>query len=255
MSDPNPASEVVLELARRIERGEPVVLATAVRTFGSPPCEPGNKLLVGPSGPLAGTLGCAELDDQAAGDTAALLDAGQPALRTYDHDLGRVEAYLEPYRPRARLVVLGATPVARWLLRWGRDLGYETVLIEHRGARISAEHRAEAGAVFASPKELATRQPTDVVHTDHDAPDLADHLSVLLATGARFVGVMGSRRHTAQHIDALRSLGIAETDLARIRTPVGLDIGARSAEEIALSILAGLVAAPSGRAGGWLDRP
>jgi xanthine/CO dehydrogenase XdhC/CoxF family maturation factor len=102
---------------------------------------------------------------------------------------------------------------------------------------------------------LATRQPTDVVHTDHDAPDLADHLSVLLATGARFVGVMGSRRHTAQHIDALRSLGIAETDLARIRTPVGLDIGARSAEEIALSILAGLVAAPSGRAGGWLDRP
>jgi xanthine/CO dehydrogenase XdhC/CoxF family maturation factor len=255
VSDANPSPEVVLELVRRIGRGEPVVLATAVRTFGAPPCEPGNKLLLGPDGPLAGTLGCAELDDQAAADATALLDAGQSALRSYDHDLGRVEAYLEPYRPRARLVVLGATPVARWLLRWGRDLGYETVLIENRGARISPEHRAEAGTVLASPKELSPRQPTDVVHTDHDAPELAEHLSVLLRTGARFVGVMGSRRHTAHHIDALRSLGIGETDLARIRTPIGLDIGARSAEEIALSILAGLVAAPSGRAGGWLDHP
>ncbi|HWC38144.1 MAG TPA: XdhC/CoxI family protein [Acidimicrobiales bacterium] len=255
MSDADPSPEAVLELVRRIGRGEPVVLATAVRTFGSPPCEPGNKLLLGPGGPLAGTLGCAELDDQAAGDAMLLLDTGQPVVRSYDHDLGRVEAYLEPYRPRARLVVLGATPVARWLLRWGRDLGYETVLIEDRGARITPEHRAEAGSVLPSPKELSPRQPTDVVHTDHDAPELAEHLSVLLRAGARFVGVMGSRRHTAHHIEALRALGIGETDVTRIRTPVGLDIGARGAEEIALSILAGLVADPRGRDGGWLDRP
>jgi xanthine dehydrogenase accessory factor len=66
---------------------------------------------------------------------------------------------------------------------------------------------------------------------------------------------MGSSRHAAHHIDALRSRGIGETDIARIRTPVGLDIGARSAEEIALSILARLVAEPRGRGGGWLDRP
>lgn len=243
-----------MELARRIERGEPVVLATAVRTFGSPPCEPGRKLLLGPDGPLAGTLGCAELDDQAAGDIATVLEAGGPAVRTYDHDLGRVETYLEPYRPRARLVVLGATPVARWLLRWGRDLGYETVLIEDRLARITPEHRVEAGSVLASPKKLSPRHPTDVVHTDHDAPNLVEHLSVLLEADVRFLGVMGSRRHTARHIDALRAGGINEAVVARIRTPVGLDIGARSAEEIALSILAGLVAGHAGRDGGWLDR-
>jgi xanthine/CO dehydrogenase XdhC/CoxF family maturation factor len=252
VNDATTAPEVIVELARRIGRGEPVVLATAVRTFGSPPCEPGNKLLLGPDGPVAGTLGCAELDDQAARDTAALLDAGEPAVHSYEHDLGRVEAYLEPYRPRARLVVLSATPVARWLLRWGRDIGYETVLIEDRVGRISTEHRAEAGSVLASPKELSPRQPTDVVHTDHDAPDLAEHLSVLLEAGSRFVGVMGSRRHTARHIEALRSMGTDEADVARIHTPVGLDIGARTAEEIALSILAGLVAASSGRRGGWL---
>jgi xanthine dehydrogenase accessory factor len=253
VSDTDPAPEVIVELARRIERGEAVVLATAVRTFGSPPCDPGHKLLLGQDGPLAGTLGCAELDDQAARDTAEVLDAGRPAVRSYDHDLGRVEAYLEPYGPRARLVVLAATPVARWLLRWGRDLGYETVLIEDRVARITPEHRAEARTVVSSPKELSPRHPTDVVHTDHDAPHLAEHLSALLDTEVRFVGVMGSRRHTARHLDALRSR-IDEAGVARVRTPVGLDIGARGSEEIALSILAGLVAAAAGRDGGWLDR-
>jgi xanthine/CO dehydrogenase XdhC/CoxF family maturation factor len=255
MSDTDPAPEVILELARRIEGGEAVVLATAVRTSGSPPCDPGHKLLLGRGGPLAGTLGCAELDDQAATDTTELLDGGVPAVRTYEHDLGQVEAYLEPYRPRARLIVLAATPVSRWLLRWGRDLGYETVLIEDRVDRISPEHRLETGSVVSSPTELTPRQPTDVVHSDHDAPSLPEHLSALVEAGARFVGVMGSRRHTARHIDALRSLDIGEADVARIRTPVGLDIGARSAEEIALSIIAGLVAAAAGRDGGWLDRP
>jgi len=150
--------------------------------------------------------------------------------------------------------LLAATPVSRWLLRWGRDLGYETVLIEDRVDRISPEHRLEAGSVVSSPAELPPRQPTDVVHSDHDAPSLPEHLAALVEAGARFVGVMGSRRHTARHIDALRSLDIGEADVARIRTPVGLDIGARSAEEIALSIIAGLVAAAAGRDGGWLDR-
>ena len=65
---------------------------------------------------------------------------------------------------------------------------------------------------------------------------------------------MGSVRHVSPHVEALRSMGFGDQDLARVRTPVGLDIGARSAEEIALAILAGLVAARRGRDGGWLDQ-
>jgi xanthine dehydrogenase accessory factor len=95
---------------------------------------------------------------------------------------------------------------------------------------------------------------TDAVHTDHDAPGIAGQLATLLGSGARFVGVMGSARHTAPHLDALRAQGIPEEDLARLRTPVGLDLGARTPAEIALSILAGLLAARTGRTGGWLDR-
>ena len=76
----------------------------------------------------------------------------------------------------------------------------------------------------------------------------------MLRSDARFIGVMGSARHVGPHIQGLKDLGFDDADLARVRSPVGLNIGARTAEEIALSILAGVVAARRGREGGWLDR-
>ena len=247
-------NDLLAEATRRLEAGEEVVLATAIRTHGAPPCERGQKLLLGPGGPLAGTLGCAEFDAQAAASAPDLLAGGEPALATYEHELGSVEVYLEPMHPRAQLVVLGATPVAEHLLRGGRDLGYTTVLVEEREERITNDHRAVAGRVLSSLEGLPLAPGTDAVHTDHDAPGIADQLATLLGSGARFIGVMGSARHTAPHLDALRAQGVAEADLARLRTPVGLDLGARTPAEIALSILAGLLAARTGRTGGWLDK-
>jgi molybdopterin adenylyltransferase len=243
----------VAELARRVEAGEDVVLATAVRVHGDPPCRTGHKLLVGPNGPLSGTLGCAEFDAGAAADAPGVLATGEPDLRTYEHDLGSVEVYLEPHRRRPRLLVLGATPVALWLLRWGSEAGYDTALVEARTERVTAEHKDAAGRVAASPDELPPAPETDAVHTDHDAPGLAEHVASVVRSGARFAGIMGSRRHAGPHLDRLRELGLTEDDLAAVRTPVGLDIGARTPQEIALSILAGLVAARTGRPGTWLD--
>ena len=248
--------DVVVELGRRVGAGEAVVVATAVRTEGAPPCRPGQKLLVGPAGPIAGTLGCAEFDARAADDAPGTLAGAEPALRTYEHDLGRVEVHLEPYPARSRLVVLGATPVARFLLRWAGDLGYDAVPVQPRSERVTPEHREAARAVAASPAEAGPSGggATDAVHTDHDAPLVVEHLAELLRAGTRFVGLVASARHAGAYLDALRDLGVAEADVARVRTPVGLDLGGRSAPEVALSILAGLVAARTGRAGGWLDR-
>lgn len=242
------------ELLRRTAAGEAVVLATAVRVEGRPPCAPGQKLLLGSSGPVAGTLGCAEFDEAAVRDAPGVLEERAPTVRSYQHELGTVHVYLEPRFPRPRLVVLGATPVALWLLRWGEDLGYDTVLVEPRPDRVSVEHREAAGRVARSPEEAGVDGEVDAVHTDHDAPHVAEHLAGLLRSEVRFVGVMGSARHAGPHLDRLREMGVEERGLARIRTPVGLDIGARTPQEIALSILAGLVAARARRGGGWLDR-
>ncbi len=95
---------------------------------------------------------------------------------------------------------------------------------------------------------------TDAILTDHDAPGVTADLEQLLRTPAHFIGVMGSRRHVGPYVEALRAIGFRDADLARVRSPVGLDVGGKTPAEIALSIAAGLVAARSDRDGGWLDR-
>lgn len=241
------------ELARRRTMGEDVVQATAVRVEGDPPCRVGQKLLVGRTGPLAGTLGCAEFDDAALADAPAILARRVPGSRVYEHELGSVEVFLEPLLRRPRLIVFSATPVALHLMRWAADLGFDPFLVESRPGRISPEHRA-AGGTAEGLRGLTIGDDSVAVHTDHDAPGVAESLAALLRTPVRFIGVMGSARHVGPHMERLRDMGFEERELGRIRTPVGMDIGARSAEEIALSILAGLVADRAGAGGGWLDR-
>ena len=255
MDPTGPDRAVLLELAERLRRAEPVVLATAVATHGSPPCRAGQRLLVGPSGPLAGTLGCSEFDASATADAPRLLAGGAGSeRRRYRHDLGEVDVLLEPFPAPRRLLVLGATPVAAHLLRWAPALGYHTVLVEPRPERVTGDLASLAGRVVGRPEDAGPGPGCDAVHTDHDAPLVAEHLAAVIRAGADFVGVMGSSRHTAAHRDAMRAAGLSDAELARLRTPVGLDIGAATTEEIALSILAGLVAARRDRPGGWLDR-
>jgi xanthine dehydrogenase accessory factor len=222
------------ELARRTAAGEAVVLATVIKLDGEPPSQPGAKLLMSGELALAGTLGCSEFDTAALADSATVAAGGSPQTRTYRHDLGSIEVYLEPYAAAPALVVFADTPVARALARWAPEVGFRTHLVESAAA-LPAE---VAGELF-------------VVHTNHDAPDLVEALQKVLPLHPRFVGLVGSRRHTGHHLEALRARGVAEEVIAQVQTPVGLDIGARTAEEIALSILAGLVAVRRGGTGGW----
>ena len=235
------------------ESGARTVTATAVRAHGSPPCRVGQKMVIGVSGPVSGTLGCAEFDSAAVKDAVGVAASGEPTTRTYEHDLGSIEVFLEPNETPDELVVLAASPVALELLRLGRVLGFRTVLVESRTERISAEHRVAADDVLTGLQGHPIGESTLAVHTDHDAPDLVKQVAILLEAEPRFLGVMGSRRHVGPHLEEFRRRGFGDAALARIRTPVGLDIGARSPAEIALSIAAGLVAARAGRAGGWLD--
>ena len=233
---------------------EPFVVATAVRVEGNPPCRVGQKIFLGRHGALSGTLGCAEFDQAAIDDAPSVIDTGKPITHTYAHELGSIEVYLEPNMKPAKLVVFSATPVALHLLRWARDLGFETVLVEPRPGRVMPEHHEAAALVVTDIEGLPLDDRTDAVHTDHDAPGLVDSVAALLRSPAPFIGVMGSARHVGPYVDELRSKGFSDADLTRVRTPVGIDIGAQTAEEIALSILAGLVAARRDASGGWLDR-
>ena len=229
---------VEAELAKRLAAGDEVVLATVIKLDGEPPSQPGAKLLMKRDVALAGTLGCSEFDSAALADSSRIAAGGSPQTRTYRHDLGSIEVYLEPYAASPTLLVFAMTPVARALARWAPEVGFRTLLVEH-----APDLPAGLGG------ELF------VVHTNHDAPDLVDALESVLPLNPRFIGLVGSRRHTGHHLDALRSQGVAEDVIARIQSPVGLDIGARTAEEIALSILAGIVAVRRKGTGGWKQKP
>jgi molybdopterin adenylyltransferase len=247
------AGSIEEELASRRAAGEDVVLATAVRVQGDPPCRVGQKMLLGPRGPLAGTLGCAEFDDAATADAPGVLRDRDPSTRTYTQELGSVDVFLEPMIRRPLLVAFSATPVARALLRWAGELGFEPILVESRSDRVTPEHEA-AGRVVGSLDQVPVEADTVAIHTDHDAPGVAQSVASLLRSKARFIGVMGSLRHVGPHVASLREMGFGDEELSRIRTPVGIDLGADTAEEIALSILAGAVADRHDASGGWLDR-
>jgi xanthine dehydrogenase accessory factor len=231
------------------------VTITAVKQIGAPPCPVGARIVIGPGGPLEGTLGCAEFDAAAVQEARDALEADPvtPHTAMFHHDLGDIEVFVEPHPSPPVLVIVSATPVAVELLRLAHGLGYRTSLVESRTERVMPEHRAAADDVRETADGLALDATTDVAFTDHDAPGVADSLAALLRSPVRFIGVMGSKRHVGPYVETLRGMGFTDEDLMRIRSPLGLDLGGRSPQEIALSIAAGLVAARTGRAGGWLD--
>ena len=244
-------AEPEIILAGRLEAGLESLLATVIAVDGEPPSRPGAKLLTDRDRPLAGTLGCSEFDSAAMADAAGVLASGTPATRTYGHDLGSITAYLEPYPTAPVLLAISATPVSAHLLRWAGELGFRTALLETRPGRALG---AAAGVTLETPEALDHLAASELyaVATDHDAPGLAPILERVLRLSPRYVGVMGSRRHTGHHLEALRASGLPEEAVAAIQSPAGLDIGSRSAAEIALSILAGVIAARRGRPGGRL---
>jgi xanthine dehydrogenase accessory factor len=146
------------------------------------------------------------------------------------------------------LVAVFASPVADLLLRYGRDLGYETVLVEPERGRVSNEEASAATVLTHFP---GLGEDADIVVTDHHRVELGPMLAEALKLPARWIGVMGNPRHPGPHVAALKDLGVAEPEIARIHRPIGLNIGSRTPPEIAIATLAGLIADRNGKPGGF----
>jgi len=158
---------------------------------------------------------------------------------------------LPPDVPPRTLVAVFDSPVSTYLQHFGRDMGYKTVLLEPDGDRLSWAEWRYADHVSSIPSEEFIDRSADIVITDHDRPELGKTLEQILRLPARWIGVMGSVRHSAPHVDALRRLGVPDQVIARIHRPVGLNIGSHTPAEIAISILAGLIADRNRRPGGF----
>jgi len=242
-------------LARARARGERVVLVTVLDVAGDAPSHPGAKLVVGDDGVLAGTLGCSEFDGAGIDLAGEALQAETPLRRRLEfgtHGYERtLELFAEVHTPEPAVIVLGANPVARAVAGLARTIGRRVVLVAPGGdtsVRAGVEVRADD-----PPRYLLAAPPGPhdaVVISDHDAPYVEEVLRIGLASEAFFVGMLGSRRHAPEVVRRLRERGTPEDHIARLHSPCGLDIGSRTPEEIALAIIAEIVATERGRTGG-----
>jgi xanthine dehydrogenase accessory factor len=147
------------------------------------------------------------------------------------------------------LVAVFATPVARYLLRYGADAGYRAVLIEP-DPELAATAQAD-GLQLAPGMDSFAPGSADVVVTDHHRDELGVQLRDALASKARWVGIMGNPRHEGPHLRALADLGVPAGEISKVHRPIGLNIGSRAPAEIAIATMAGLIADRNGKPGGF----
>jgi xanthine dehydrogenase accessory factor len=190
-------------------------------------------------------------------------DLGQdlaPALaEAFSHDRSiaipgsKGELFINMFAPTTRLVVVGAVHVAQALAPMARALGYEMVIVDPRAAFATEERFGDVGIIRDWPDEalpaLGLDGATAVVLLSHDAKLDDAALISALGSNAFYVGALGSRKTHAGRVERLKQAGLAAANIARIHAPIGLDIGAQGASEIAVSILAEIVAIQRGKAG------
>jgi xanthine dehydrogenase accessory factor len=230
-----------------VQQGRAVAVATVVG--GTGPERLGRRLIVRPDS-VDGTLGSERLDDAVRDDARGVLLQGHSVIVHYGPDGERrgdeLSVFVVSYAPRPRMIVFGAIDFAAAVARMGSFLGYRVTVCDARPTFATAARFPDADEVVVSwPHDYLARTSTDertvVCVLTHDPKFDVPLLELALRRPLAYVGAMGSRQTNAQRLDALRDRGLTEEELDRLRGPIGLDIGARTPEETAVSIAAEIV--------------
>ena len=247
--------EEIVKLRREGRRG---AVATIVNVRGSIPSFKTAKMLVRDDGSIFGTIGggCVEADVwQAARE---VMEQEKPRTLTfnlnqdpkYDTGLvcgGTLDIFVEPVLPQALLYIFGAGHVSSSLYRTAKDAGFDVIVIDDRAAYANRERFPEAQEVVAEDFDLAMARldPSESAYIVIVTRGHRDDMRVLrwaVETKARYVGMIGSKRKTIAIFEELQKEGLAASLFERVHAPIGLDIGAVTPGEIAVSITAELIA-------------
>ena len=247
------SASIYEQLRDLLRAEEPVALATVV---DGP--QPGAKLLVRPEGEQLGRLGDPGLDRVVGRDARAQLQAGLTGTRHYGaHGEAReqdVEVFIESFAPPPRMIIFGAVDFTAALARAAKLLGYRVTVCDARAVFATPQRFPMADEVvndwphrylFKVGEELGPRDAVCVLTHDHkfDVPAI----TAALETQVGYIGAMGSRRTHTDRVRRLREEGVDDAALDRVMAPIGLDLGARTPEETAVSICAEIIALRTGR--------
>jgi xanthine dehydrogenase accessory factor len=240
------------ELKAHLEQKKGVALATIVRG----PEHVGAKLLVLPEQAPQGTLGSPELDQQVRRDAEAAIWSGDARTRTYTIETASgpqpFDVFIEGFPPPPTLIIIGAGHISIPLTTFAKTLHYRVVVIDARSAFATHERFPHADElIVAWPDETLEKMDlnpsTSIVVLTHDPKFDEPSLKVALAHNVSYVGAIGSRKTSAERAERLKRQGLTDEQLHRIHGPIGLNIGATSPEEMALAIMAEIVAVRYGR--------
>ena len=213
---------------------------------------PGAALYLRPDGAGVGTLGDPRLDAAVTARASESFTTLQPTRLAVMIDADAAELFIDVQPPPPRLWIVGAVHIATALVTFAKALGFRTIVIDPRAAFATPARFGHADELIARwPQEVLTAANLDaaacVVVLTHDAKIDNPALVAALRSPARYIGALGARKTHARRLAALKALGVDDAQLARIHAPIGLDIGARRPEEIALAIMAEIVAVMNGR--------
>lgn len=256
-----PMSAVILaELLDAMAGRRAVALCTVVATQRSVPRRSGAKMLVYADGSTSGTIGGGEMESRVIAEALDALAARSPRRLAYalvdpasgDPGVcgGEVELYVEPHMPQSTLYLIGAGHVGKAVAELATWLGHRVIVWDDRPDQlddISGVEATHSGAIEDALAAHPIDEHTCVVMVTRNVDLDATLLPPLLATPAPYIGLMGSQRRWATTRAALTAAGVAEDQLARVRSPIGVDISAETPEEIAVSILAEVIAGEHGR--------
>ena len=248
-------AHVLNDLVNLLANGHSGVLATVISTDRSVPRHAGSKMLITDDGRRIGSIGGGEMEARVAAEADACLAEGTPRLLDYqlvdpgDGDPGvcggRATILMEPHMPPSMILVIGYGHIGRAVTDLAHWLGYRVVATDDRPGTL--DDPTAADLVVVGPVSEAVEQ-VDLTPRDHAVvvtrnTDLdVESLVCLLTTNVGSIGVMGSARRWETTHQRLRELGTTSDDLGRITSPIGLDLGAENPEEIAVSVMAQIVA-------------
>ncbi len=251
------SQRILRELVAAVDAGRPVALATVVATRRSVPRHAGTKMLVYGDGTLSGTVGGGEMESRVIEAARESLRTGATQLLTYDLlDPGQgdpgvcggtVEIYLEPSMPPPTVLIAGAGHVGKAVVELAHWLGFRTIVTDDRPDEITEDAVPHAdmrlGGGIDGALEAAAGSELAVVLVSRSVDYDVASLPAVLEREPRYVGVMGSARRWATTRTRLGEAGLSEGALADVHAPIGHEIGAETVEEIAVSIMAEVVAA------------